>query len=232
MPYCPSCGEKTGRDAASCPACGSPLDSGTRFSSLGSDVLLGVLAGFLAFVAGFAAMALLSDARENAELVENLVDATGPVGISVSQFLPEWYELLSWVFLANHHVDVSATVGDELGTGAFVADYTETVLPTASELQLLPPLLLTGAGFLVASHRSRSTLLDAVRAGGTVVLGYLPGILLVLSVATFQVVFPVGDVVLLEISPDFGRAIVIAGLGYPLVFGGFGGLLAFAIDRN
>ena len=207
-------------------------DSERRFSpSFGSDILGGFVGGVLAFVLGFVATALLTEADENLELAEDLIASTGPGGVAVSEFLPEWYQVVSWVFLENHQVSVSVSVREELG-GDFVGEYTETLLPAASELQLLPPLLLAAAGFLVARRYSRTGFADAALAGATVVIGYLPGILALLYVASFEVVVPVFDAVVLEVSPALAQTVLIAGLAYPLVFGALGGLLAFAIEEQ
>lgn len=236
MPYCPSCGEAVDDTAAYCSVCGSSLDDADPHTeartSFATDAFFGVLGGALALLVGFATTALLAESRENAELARELVSASGPIGVAVSEFLPEWYQVLAWQFLADHQVDVSASVGEEFGNGDFVAEYTQLLLPSASELQVVPPLLLLIAGFLIAWRRSRTGAFDAARAGAMVVLGYLPGILLLLWVATFQVIFPVGDVVLLEITPSLVQGVVIAGVAYPVLFGGLGGLLAFFLDRS
>lgn len=233
MPYCPACGAETAEGAAHCPACGSPLASADGYGvpSRLTDIAVGFVAGLLALVVGFTATMLFSDTNEGRELAEEIANSSGPASVALSELLPEWYHAVSWTFLENHHVDVSASVGEVLGSVEVVGTYAEMLLPSASKLQVLPPLLLVGAGVLVALRRPRTGPADAVVAGATVVAGYLPGIAVVASVATFEVAV-LGDIVLLEISPDVGRAVLVAGVVYPLVFGGLGGLLVLALDRT
>jgi hypothetical protein len=233
MPYCPACGAETAEGAANCPDCGSALASadGHGVPSRLTGIAVGFVAGLFALGAGFTATMLFSDTNEGRELAEEIASSSGPAGVALSELLPEWYHAVSWTFLENHHVDVSASVGEVLGGVEVVGTYAELLLPSASKLRVLPPLLLVGAGVLVAFRRPRSGPADAAVAGATVVAGYLPGIAVLTSVATFEVAV-LGDIVLLEISPDVGRTVLVAGLAYPLVFGGLGGLLALALDRT
>lgn len=235
MPYCPTCGMETAEGQTRCPECGSllatPPDDRTGSTRWVLDLAVGFVAGLLALVVGFVMTLVLSDIDENRELVEEVLDSNGPAGVALSELLPEWYHVTGWVFLENHHVDVSVSVGEVFGGGAWVSEYAETLLPTASELQVLPPVLLITAGTLVALRRTRRSPADAALAGATVVAGYLPGIAVVAYAAAFEVVV-IGDIVLLEVAPDFGRAILIAGIVYPLLFGGIGGLVAFVLGRS
>jgi hypothetical protein len=231
MPYCPACGAETTEGMAHCPDCGSPLADGQAVPSRLTDIAVGFVAGLLALLVGFAATMMLSDANEGRELAEQIANSSGPAGVALSELLPEWYHAAGWEFLENHHVDVSASVGEVLGSVEVVGTYAEMLLPSASALRALPPLLLVGAGVLVALRRPRTGLADAAVAGAAVVVGYLPGIAAVTAVATFEVAV-LGDIVLLEISPDVGRSVLVAGMAYPLVFGGLGGLLALALGRT
>ncbi|WP_231554255.1 hypothetical protein [Halobellus rufus] len=94
-----------------------------------------------------------------------------------------------------------------------------------SALFVVPPLVLVIAGALVAvAGRSESPLSGAV-AGASVALGYLP-----LAVAgAFAFSISVGDS---SAGPTLVTAILLAGLVYPLAFGGVGGALgSFASNR-
>ncbi|MFC7058058.1 hypothetical protein [Halovenus salina] len=132
------------------------------------------------------------------------------------------------MFLENHHVAVSATAGDLFGSGV-ASEYADTLLPAASGLQILPPLLLAGAGLFVTSRGVYSSWFDALLAGTTVTLGYLPCIVTITVVSSFEVT--VFGTTLVEIAPDFARTVLVAGVAYPLVFGGIGGLCAFGLAR-
>lgn len=234
MPHCPTCRVETAEGQTRCPECGSllaaPPEGRTAPTDRGRDVGAGFVTGLAALAVGFLVTLSLSDADENREVVEDIVGSDGVAGAVLSELLPEWYHVASWLFLDAHQVDVSVSVGSPLGDAAWVGEYVETVLPAASELQLLPPLLLVCAGILVTLRRSRTGAVDAALAGATVAIGYLPGIIAVAAVSTFEVtVF--GDVALLEIGPAFGQAVLLAGLVYPLAFGVAGGILAFVLGR-
>lgn len=234
MSPCPGCGTETVDGQTHCPDCGSLLatqteDRGARYRRT-KDIAAGFIAGVGALVVGCVTTLTLSDAGDRRGAVEEIVESDGPAGAVLGEFLPEWYHVAGWLFFDSHQVDVSVRVGEALGGAAWVGEYAETLLPTASELQILPPLLLAGAGAIVALRRSRAGPADAALAGGTVVVGYLPGVVAVAAVATFEVtVF--NDVALLEIGPAFGEAVLFAGLVYPLVFGVAGGFLGFVLGR-
>jgi hypothetical protein len=192
------------------------------------EVTVGFAAGVAAFVCGFVATAIRSDAQESREAVERLLGDDGPLGVSLSELLPEWYHVLSWEFLENHQVAVSAAGGDLFG-GGLASEYVDTLLPTASTLQVLPPLSLAGAGLFVALYGTRTSPLDAVLAGATAAVGYLPCLAVVAVVSSFEVT--VFGSTLVEVDPGFIRPLAIAGVAHPVVFGGIGGLCAFGLTR-
>lgn len=234
MPRCPACGAETADGQSRCPDCGSllatPPDSRSTRTRRVRDLAVGFVTGVIALVVGYLATLALSDTGENREAIEDIVESDGPAGAVLAELLPEWYHVAGWLFFDSHQVDVSVRVGEVLGDAAWVGEYAETLLPTASELQMLPPLLLAAAGALVALRQSRASPVDAALAGATVVVGYLPGVTVVATVALFEVtVF--NDIVLLEIGPAFGQAVLLAGLVYPLVFGVAGALFVFALRR-
>lgn len=214
MPTCPDCGESLSD---------TPSDGWRNY---GRDVLAGLLSGLVALAVGFGITAMVANTGENRQLASEIESTELPGGIPLSQFFPEWYEATSWLFLDSHQVAVSVSVGDWFRSVSWIGTYTQTFLPTASRLQLVPPLLLTTAGFLVAHRRNRTGPGAAGGAGATVVVGYLPGVLSVLAVASFEIAVPLFDILLLDVTFDYARAVLIAGVGYPVVFGCFGGLLS------
>jgi len=252
--YCPDCGRtlavegthrqssrqqpgQPGQHQPGQPRQRQPRHHGT---DTGSDVVRGLVAGLFALVTGFVATLFLSNAADDLKRARELMSSAGVPTGSAPSFLPEPYEIIAWEFLENHQVDVSADVGSEVDTlvgfvdvdSEVITEYTELVLPTSSELQLLPPVLLLVAGYVVASRAVRPDARAAAKAGAHVALGYLPGIVVIVSVASFQLSVPGVDVTILEISPDVASAIGIAGLAYPLVFGGLGGALAFLVEQR
>jgi hypothetical protein len=262
MSDCPHCGSAADESATYCPNCGRTLavettqqsgqsrqhqpgqprqqQSGHSEADTGSDAIRGLVAGLVSVVTGFLATFTFSNAADDLKRAEELLSSGGAPTGSTQSFLPAPYEIIAWEFLENHQVDVSAEVGSEVDTlvgavgaeSAVISEFTETLLPSSSSLQLLPPVLLGIAGFVVASRAVRTDLGDAAKAGAHVVLGYLPGIVAVVSVASYQLSVPVVDATLLEISPNVLSAIGIAGLAYPLVFGGLGGALAFLVEQS
>lgn len=224
MPDCPACGTTT--ETERCPDCGAVVAAGQTPSL--REFAVGFLAGVVAFVLGFVGTALLSDARESREAVENLLGPDGPPGVALSELLPEWYHVLSWELLENHQVAISARAGDLFG-GGVASEYIETLLPGPSAAQILPPVLLVGAGVLVASRNTHTGPAESTAAGATVAVGYLPGIATIAAVTTFEVTL--FGATLVEIEPDVLKAVLIAGISYPVFFGGVGGLCAFGLAR-
>ncbi|WP_458185796.1 hypothetical protein [Haladaptatus sp. NG-WS-4] len=86
-----------------------------------------------------------------------------------------------------------------------------------THLYLLPPLFLLGAGFAVAYLSGIETPNAGGVVGTLVVVGYLP-----LAVAgAFAFGYGIGDG---TIAPDVVTAVLLAGVVYPAVFGGLGGM--------
>lgn len=192
------------------------------------EFTVGFLAGAVTFVLGFVGTALFSDVRESRETIEDLLGSDGPPGVSLSELLPEWYHVLSWELLENHQVPVSTTAGDLFG-GGIASEYTETLLPGPSVVQILLPVLLVGAGAVVARQHTHTGPVESTVAGATVTVGYLPGIATIAAVTTFEVTLFGATIV--KIEPDVLRAVLIAGFAYPVFFGGVGGLCAFGLAQ-
>jgi len=93
-------------------------------------------------------------------------------------------------------------------------------------LMVLVPILLIAVGAAVAyrTDGSESVVRPAIH-GGAVGVGYLP-LAAAGAVLTAQPIADTGA----KIGPDLIPAVLLAGLGYPLVFGAIGGAL-FAISR-
>lgn len=261
MPSCPACGTELTQSPTDCPDCGIHLasDGGPREGTgqpsqnseaarrrdqrqrdTGSDVVRGLLGGVLAFVLGFVATVLLSNARDDLETAEQLINelsselgpSTDLTDLGTSQFLPEPYKVLAWEFLENHQVSVTVSFNDQFSEVDLAGEYIELLLPASSELQVLPPLLLGLAGFFVATRTLRTDAFDAAKAGAHVALGYLPGIAVLAFISSFQVTAPFIDVAILEISPELATALGVAGLAYPLIFGALGGVAAFLVEQR
>ncbi|GAB3037711.1 hypothetical protein [Natronobiforma cellulositropha] len=188
--------------------------SETRFSV---PVAAGALAGAGAWIVGLlvSAVVTLSAVREDLRVIV-IEEVTG------SRI--DW-QAVGWLFYNAHNVDTEVPRISLLSSGYqnFLTGGEETLW----YLFLLPPVALVAAGALVAvraRHESRSPA-DTALAGATVAVGYAP--LCILGIVLFAV-----DVGSATIRPDPLMAVLLAGVAYPLVFGGLGGLAVGALSSR
>lgn len=146
--------------------------------------------------------------------------------------LPSVGEGVGWVYFAMHGVPL-------VGAGT-VSDAPVSQSVTASQLRdawllLVPVALLVVGGFLLARAGS-DTAGGSARAaldGATLVLGYLPVAVVTLLVSRWERAGEaVGQAYDVVVGPDLMVGVGVAGLGYPLVWGAAGGLLASALERR
>lgn len=168
----------------------------------------GALTGALAYAAVYAAVLVLV----LLELVLGAdVSATGVVGVAGT------------LLYGAHGVPYTAASGtvDFLATGGAALSVPVFVY------YLLPPVALFLAGRAVATRPDApgQGWVDAAVAGASVAAGYLP--LCVLGSFAFTVTFDDGTVA----SPDLLLAALLAGVAYPVVVGGLGGLVGGTGDR-
>lgn len=180
----------------------------TRTAVLGT----GALAGVLAFLVGYLVTWVTAGTRAAS------VTVTGPFGSGV----PDWRAVL-WVFFDGHFVgtrtpQVFGPDGALWGGGELV----DTVsLLDVTYVYAIPPLVLAVAGAAVALHLRSETPRAGVQAGLTVGIGYLVAVVLALFVATQG-----------GIAPSPLRALVVAGIVYPVAFGGLGGFVAVLVTTR
>lgn len=172
--------------------------------------LRAALYGLLAYLAGYAVVVVAGGAG----LVEALHRATVAVdGRQVSLYaalVPEGAtpgpgQVLGWLFYGAQLVEPRVVLA--LG-------------PAYAWLFAVPPLCLAAAGGLAARRGGHGTAWEAGVAGASVVLGYLPAIVLG-SLLLFRV--PA------EGAPTAGPDVLLAllvGIGYPYLWGGLGGVAA------
>ena len=128
---------------------------------------------------------------------------------------PAAYELVGWVFYNAHFVDVVyAGFGGRFLPPTYVGEEGFTYL-----LYAVPPALLVAAGLAAGRYRGVAETNEGAVVGALVAPGYLA--------------FAVAGVFLFEVSaagttgrPDPLSAVVLAGVVYPLAFGGVGGVVA------
>lgn len=185
-----------------------PGDRQRRLTVFGS----GAAAGIVAFLLGYLATWITAGVRAAS------VTTTGPFGSSV----PRWRAVL-WLFHDAHFVGtrtprVIGPDGSLWSSGALV----DTVgLLGVEYVYLVPPLALLVAGAAVSLWLRRGTPRAGLQAGMTVTAGYLVAVVLSLFVASNA-----------GIGPSPLRALVVAGVVYPVAFGGLGGLVGALLARR
>ena len=171
----------------------------------------GFLGGLTAWVVGFVLVAIGRQATGIGGDRRATVEAFHGSGLTL--------EDVAWLFYNAHYVDLSVPTG---GTYRALDGSANVLLGGFGSLFLLvPPLVLLFAGAVVTRtyrHRLRSQM-DAGIFGASVVLGYFVCVLV-------GVYFFTAGVNATTVRPSPVPAISVAGLGYPIVFGALGGLLA------
>ncbi|WP_117369830.1 hypothetical protein [Natrarchaeobaculum sulfurireducens] len=146
----------------------------------------------------------------------------------------ESWKGVAWYFYNAHLVEIEAT-GDIAGLGGTTtvdliaqSDTTRVTL-----LYAVPPVVLLGAGLLLASHFGARDIGEGVIVGAPVTLGYL----LVLAVgAVVSETSTESEFLGIEASgsmaPEVLPAILLGGLLFPLVFATTGAILAAVVQSR
>ncbi|SDQ33455.1 hypothetical protein [Natronobacterium texcoconense] len=177
--------------------------------------LEGAVAGILAWLVGYTSTFLVvaGDIRESP--LHRFVEAFDGGAAT--------YEMVGWVFYNAHQVE---TLFSDLPlVGSHVTTFIGGENGFTVALYAVPAGLLLAAGIGLASYRRPSTPTDGLLVGLTALPGYL--LLTVAGVFLFEVT--VGGA---SGSPDTLPAIGLAGLVYPAVFAGAGGVLGTILDRR
>lgn len=175
-----------------------------------SPLVVGPLAGIAAFVVGY----VLTYAWQG----RNVEEALEPLEVVLALFQAEpvgTWRVVGWLFYSAHFVEtrVSAEFGPIEATS--YVNLVEEGSGNLELLYLLPPLLLLAAGFLVAATLGVEDVTAGAKVGASTAVGYLFVVLVGLVVFSYS-----------GARPDWLRAVVVAGVLYPLAFGGIGGALA------
>ena len=126
--------------------------------------------------------------------------------------IPRATESFAWVFYGGHGVEIVVD-----GTAI---NFTRTVASNAALYFLVPLVLLLVSGHYVASTlEEKPSYAAGFVAGGTITLGYLP------LVAAGAVLFEY-DVTNVTVTIPFLEAVLLAGIAYPVLVGGIGGVIA------
>ncbi len=134
--------------------------------------------------------------------------------------IPAW-QAVGWVFYNAHFV--ATEIPQPLG-GVRVENFIASA-DGLTALYLVPPVLLCLAGVAVGRVAAAETPVDGAIVGAVVTAGYLP--LAVIGAIIFR--YSVGDG---TVTPDLIAAVLLAGVVYPLSFGGIGGAIAGVIGER
>lgn len=179
------------------------------------SLLSGFVAGVLAWIAGYVVTYLVvaPDVRDSG--LNRLIEALDSE--------PATAELVGWVFFNAHFVDTVfqglPIVGNETasyvgGEGGF------TVL-----LYLVPAVTLLVAGLALAMANGTTDVSTGALAGLTA----LPGYFLAAAVTAITVEVTTAGA---SAGPDLLAALILAGVAYPIVLAGSGGVLAAVANRR
>ncbi|MDS0474497.1 hypothetical protein [Natrinema sp. 1APR25-10V2] len=172
-------------------------ESGTTIDA--ATAVRGGAAGVGSFLLGY-----LFTFLSAADTGVRVAGAFQPLASAGGRFAPAW-KVAGWLFLDGHAV----------GTRFDGRTVDAVSLAGVEFLYLVPPLLLVAAGALVAVTSASTTRRQGLVDGATVTVGYL------LFVVVFAILTQHGNV-----RPTLLRALVVAGVAYPVAFGGLGGILA------
>lgn len=187
-------------------------DDTTEQSDSSLPVVDGALGGAGAYLLGYLLTYLwkAQEYRDAFARIQPLVELFG------GETLAPW-KIIGWLYYSAHFVESRVAVGP-------MTTYVDFVVQGEVNLEVLyvvPPLLLLVAGYLVARRTGNSeTVANGAQAGVLVMIGYL--VLVLVGVFAFQVS---GS------GPDLVPALLLAGIVYPLVFGGIGGAAASYTGR-
>ncbi|MDY7081605.1 MAG: transporter [Halobacteria archaeon] len=166
----------------------------------------GAVAGGVAYVVGYV-LTFVWKAGDYEETFE----AVRPIANFLGAETPPVWKIVGWIFYSAHFVESRVD-------WAFGTYHTNLVQSGDGNLQLLylvPPLLLATAGYFVAKRGELDEMMDAVRSGAKVTVGYLP------LVFVGALLFRVGDS-----GPGLVPSVLVAGIIIPLIFGSIGGVIA------
>lgn len=194
----------------------------------------GAVLGAAAYVVGYILTYLFVEIESDADLQSSTQQFNSQFGLDLGTT-----DLVGWVFYNVHFVDLEVTAEATGGTNSQSMSRSINMLSEANNLTipevlwyLIPVIALIGAGYLTAKAVTRhGDTGDAIKAGATVITGYLPlaaGGAFFFSKSTETTVTRLGQnvTVSFSIGPETTMAIVLTGIIFSLVLGGIGGALA------
>ena len=186
----------------------STAQSRLTTASVAASAGIGVFAGAIGYLLTY----VLVGSEVSAEFGDGVADWKG----------------VAWYYYNAHMVDieVSGAVGS-IGGSSTVDFIAQSGSTSATLLYALPPIVLLGAGALLATQWDVTDIGDAVIAGAPVTIGYAAVMGLGAIVAESSAERSLFGVETSgSIAPELLGAIVLGGLLYPLVFATGGAVLA------
>lgn len=172
------------------------------------SIVVGTLVGIIAWVIGYVGtyVVVAPDVRESP--LHRVIEALDGE--------PATYEMVGWVFYNAHFVPT--VFRDVPIIGSHTTSYIGGQDGFTVLLYLLPIGLLVASGFVLAQYNGATDPTQGAMAGLLLVPAYL--LLSIAGIFLFEVA--VGEA---SIAPDLLEGIFIAGIVYPLLFGGSGGAI-------
>ncbi|MFA9517479.1 transporter [Halopenitus sp. H-Gu1] len=193
-----------------------PAETGDASGSTGfslRSIREGAIGGIAAYAFGYL-LTYLWKAGEYRETIERI----GPIAELFGVETPAPWRIVGWLFYNAHAVAAYVDMG-------ITSTYIDLIARGDGPLEILylvPPLSLAAAGYLVVRRLGPVTsVVEAIRLGPMVTIGYLP--IVVVGVFAFRVN---GS------GPELVPSLLLAGIVYPIAFGGIGGAIAYAMDRR
>ncbi|RQG94095.1 hypothetical protein [Natrarchaeobius chitinivorans] len=157
----------------------------------------------------------------------------GEVREGLGESVAEW-KGVGWYYYNAHAVDVHASgeIGSFGGTRTvdFIAQSGST---SASLLYVVPPVVLLGAGAILAHRLDVRDIGEAVLVGAPVAIGYvvMMGLGAVVTESSTEATF-FGIEATGTMGPALVPSVVLAGILYPLVFATAGSILVAVLARR
>lgn len=179
----------------------------------------GVAFGALAYVVGYVITYVLFQVDGELEVDQALGEASGG-----------GFEAAGWLFYNSHFVDVEVVAGAAGASGSQTVSLLSEGSTSIPGLvyHLVPVAVLFLCGFLLGQRLRAASAEDALKAGATLVVGYLPLSALgtfLFEVSTEQEVF--GQTASYSISPELVPALFLMGTAFPVILGAVGSYQAF-----
>jgi len=132
-----------------------------------------------------------------------------------------------WIFLDAHNVGL-VEAASHSGSTEIVSSFSITERSEITEIaafsSLFAPMVAAAAGFVYASRERSRKLTSALFDGASIAIGYIVAVAIAVLYAREEAsALGIQGILMLDIVD----ALLFAALGYPIVFGGIGGLLYF-----